>query len=1083
MSSAKSILFLTMFACLLVLNGCGGSGSSFGDGSVSGGSGNNSSNNGSSGTASGVVAGVVADGPLQGATVSLYVQGTSQVAALCGPSGSAACETKTDSGGNFTFQVRTGGDSDALLVVASGGRDGTTGVDFSGMKLVAPLAMFPGRESSVTVSPLTTLVSGAAAGGTPVLVAEAQVRILLGLDPGTDLGQVPSQDVALLRRSLLLTKIASEIKTGSQFQKADTLGPISAPEPFQAINALVKESQALVDADGNLNTNILADLNLDAQARQRIAETYSTLQGKTDGLAKAFGQQELVEGLSRTLARMHQDDETFDPQNATYQKNISLLAAKIRLALGDKILPLGGIAPQRLARYVLFTYDLTPFDIWLQDSASFEQSLVRQENGSTVALGSDPNIGKLADIKALYSVAVPLLADELPGDDNLKRINYYYNSDASPFYTAEKLIGGVFNDQLNDDVMSDIAHGEAENGLLDQARTFIETQIFQSQDKADAYRTYALDLLRFGKTADAISNLKKAEDLYRKVIDAKGAASLASSDAANLQWLAAAYRQAGDLASAQAVLAYLDSLTPYLTKYSTFARLLTGTEKVADAYLQEGRVDQAAPLIDSMYALAQRTPPNDVIGLEFYSLKVYFLKETAKRYVAIGDTGKVLEIFNLIQSIRADDGLQNLTKGDTWPYMPDMVAALYQVGAKQQAFDLADSIPDTFQNFLGSTRSGTKYQKQAFKLVATYEALTNGLPSALTIINEHFPDDTDKIEALTYFALNKEAPYVALALIGDGQLQTAKQALDLAANLVAGLAETSDADKYRNMVQEGCVKIADLYYEAGDDADAELLLGRAESVVGGLTGAEYVVDGLADIASTYVELGNAGRAGTLLDQAGAAIDAAAGALDPRDAASLYQTVIEADLAMGRREAPAALLADDVAVSRQIFDPTGSYTGSDHDKMAGYEIDELVTAADEYIRSGDSATAIGVLDEAWSVAGQMYTDAKAMQKKVDIVATYCKAGDLERGAALANSLPYATDRYQAIEAMAAYYAQKDDFPGTRVASIDTDKDGMPDFFNPLATPADIAASGLTLDPDSDGDGIPDVSDARPLYPDN
>jgi hypothetical protein len=84
--------------------------------------------------------------------------------------------------------------------------------------------------------------------------------------------------------------------------------------------------------------------------------------------------------------------------------------------------------------------------------------------------------------------------------------------------------------------------------------------------------------------------------------------------------------------------------------------------------------------------------------------------------------------------------------------------------------------------------------------------------------------------------------------------------------------------------------------------------------------------------------------------------------------------------------------------------------------------------------------------------------------------------------LANSLQYAADRYAALESIAEYYAQKDDFPGTWVASVDTDKDGEPDFFNPLATAADISASGLVLDDDSDGDGIPDTRDARPLYKD-
>ena len=56
---------------------------------------------------------------------------------------------------------------------------------------------------------------------------------------------------------------------------------------------------------------------------------------------------------------------------------------------------------------------------------------------------------------------------------------------------------------------------------------------------------------------------------------------------------------------------------------------------------------------------------------------------------------------------------------------------------------------------------------------------------------------------------------------------------------------------------------------------------------------------------------------------------------------------------------------------------------------------------------------------------------------------------------------------------------DAFPLLFVASVDTDGDGRPDFFNPAATQEQIAASGLVLDPDADGDGVVNGEDSFPI----
>ncbi len=64
------------------------------------------------------------------------------------------------------------------------------------------------------------------------------------------------------------------------------------------------------------------------------------------------------------------------------------------------------------------------------------------------------------------------------------------------------------------------------------------------------------------------------------------------------------------------------------------------------------------------------------------------------------------------------------------------------------------------------------------------------------------------------------------------------------------------------------------------------------------------------------------------------------------------------------------------------------------------------------------------------------------------------------------------------AIAASGLVLDAFPTQKVASVDTDGDGMPDTFHAGATPAEIAASGLTEDTDDDNDGVADAMDSLP-----
>ncbi|MBE0598224.1 MAG: hypothetical protein IH614_13230, partial [Desulfuromonadales bacterium] len=1012
---------------------------------------------------------------------------TQEVLKLCSASGVGRCETVTVEDGSFHLRVHAQR-LESLVLKADGGQDQETGVDFGGLTLRAPLALFAGREEQIILSPATSLLTARLRYPGPDLgTAFDEIRRDLGLDAAADLGTRPSSDPVLLHRTLLLTAIALELERGGE------------ADPFAHIGD--RTSELLLFSPEGVEAGALAALGInDAAVIARLLALDRALTA-ADDLPAAFRRTGILHGLEEIAERMLQDDPAFEPLHPQFRQNLATLADLVVQAAGPTVIPFGGVAQQRIARYLFFTYDLTQWPSLAGDPATFAPLLLHPETGQP--LSADPRIAELARLRSLYSVSVPLLAYEHPRDDNQSRLFYFSNSDLSPFYFAELVAGEILDDLFSDQVMLAIAKGKGESGLLTEAEAIVATQVFQAEKRGAGYWQLGATLIDYGRSAQALPALVKAEEFYRKVVEAKGYASISQADVRNLLDVALGLRRAGDLAASQRSIDYLAALAPYFNTTALYGSVLTGTWKLADEYLARGEPALAAPLVDFMHTFASQTPPN-VVGSNYsYKAKVFYLVETAKRFADLGQLTRVNEIYGQVQAIRANDGFKNLTAGETWLYMVDFVELLYRCGHSETAFALAGEIPAI-------------NAVKAFKLVATYEALNNGLAPALSIIETHLPLRADKIEALTYFANNLQAEFVALALINRWQEggapawypEAARQALETALREIALLTPATDAERYQQLLQRGYIKVAGLFRLAGEFGRAEeLLAGEAQAALATISILKPRVDALVDLALEYHRLDLAlraagkpgvGGAEALLLQAAEEIrltvaatvrpaSPATAATLYRDFANLYEKVIAALLDAGRRSTVIALTPLLTESAGAIFDSAALYAGNDHDTWAGREVDLLLRAAEFLTLVGDRVGAATVLAETEKVARQIWTEAVRIEKfthesKRNIIGGYAAAGYFEPALALARSLPYTADRHRGLQTIAITYAGRDDFPATEVARIDTDGDGRPDFFHPLATAEQIAASGLVLDDDCDGDGIPDLLDRRPWHRD-
>jgi tetratricopeptide (TPR) repeat protein len=1007
-----------------------------------------------------ILFGIVEDGPLEGARVFLRDISTGETVRYCGASGTGRCETITGDDGTFSLRVSALALGKPLEFFTSGGFDRSSGVDFAGMPMRAPLELFRGREEQISVTPLTSALSGRLKSGDSLDEATEAIALELGLLSGSEIGIHIGERSDLLRAALLLTAMAIELaETGDL-------------DPFASLGARMNgDFPLLIDPAGVLQPLTLAEWGFDGRTIDHLLALDRELREGSGPLCDRFRKALLTGALAQTVGLMLGESDGFDHDHPALHQNLSTLAQNILTAAGDTPLPVNGIPPLRIARYVLFAYQLTSFEALTADPELFSSGLA--------PLKDDERIAELAVLRTLYAVSVPLLDHEIPGDDNQRRIEYFYNSDASPFFLAEKLLAMVFDDQIRDPLLVEIASGKAEVGLIDEALALVDTQVYLSESKARGYRGIGDALVSYGRKSEALEALLKAEYFAIRFTQNKGA-NLTTTDALLLQSIGSSFRRAGDSEGAQRMVAYLESFIPFLNTPTVFGRIIVGTWQLADAYISEGDFTSALPLVDSMHDFAERTPSNLTPDGPHFKARVFYLIETAKRFAALERNVAVEEVWGLVQALRAAD---SLTKTETWVYMPDVVELLYRLGRRQEALDLAALIP-------------ASHSAKAYKLVATYEALYYGIDTAMEVVKTHISATVDQVEALTYFALNKSNEYIALGLIQRGEFDAALEALDIAASLVGDIEVGTERLVYQQVIQRGYVKIADLYHLAGDDESAFEMLKKALEVARTMKGLQNEVDSLIDILLGYHQLGEESIAAELMVAASNAL-AGAQEVSPFDRATLYNRLIGACIEIGHREAAAQILSQYAAVAREIFDPWVVYPGNNRDRQLRRQAEHLIRAARFSRKLSDRIGARDLLFEAADAARLIYVEKDRLAIFVgpvaggaeSIVSGLAAAGFFDEALALVNQkdsedrLYFTTPgRNQGLLAIARVYAQRDDFPGTKVASIDFDGDGRPYFFHPLASPEEILASRLILDDDSDGDGIPDVLDRRPLFAD-
>lgn len=702
--------------------------------------------------------------------------------------------------------------------------------------------------------------------------------------------------------------------------------------------------------------------------------------------------------------------------------------------------------------------------------------------------------------------------------------NYYYSSTLSHLNKAEAIKATIDDDTISDEINIELVAAYVLAGYSEkEASTFAE--ISTVEDKAYAYRSAALSLDVMNDSDSAISYRNLAEENYNLYMAEKGLDNVASTDASFYQNLIGDFNNEGQFDEARQLIARVNLYAEAVREdeYNTaWGRFLTAAWSTADdmvtAYLENPTEDD---LLLAVEAVSNYAEMNKKTGYADYrdepaeTIKSLYHQRASEHFYLLGEEELAKEYTALHIALYTNaDYDENYT----------FTASDYAAGTSGYAYPLVTTsgiyealYPDDETNFVYTTLENLG-ASDWYLSSATGEMLSseiiNDIKSGTSVADATQSAKDEFVVNLTdveeYFSALVEShtsqPKAARILYRDGYSTEAIEILNDVSNVVTSddYLSTAPYNVY-STGWKGCARITDLLAVMEGDAVSQAaicadVVNDYFSLTSEIYTTDEVIDANRDLITTYGFVDDL----TGISSAAANMQAAANILEELEGKLTSQLDVAGYLMMyglfdeSRTSLDYALAtiseiaaSDDTEVLEEaISDIAGSLLkmsygeelDSYHERF-GYLYTTKLNALE--IPSYDIfyADLITVLQEKvneLTTKALTLSDENQLDMMSDLIAINFQVGLYDQVEALiASDVNGDADKLALNQELAAYYAEMDDLPGSLIASVDTDHDGLPNFFIAGATQEEIDASGFTLDEDSDNDGIPDTDDLTPL----
>lgn len=720
---------------------------------------------------------------------------------------------------------------------------------------------------------------------------------------------------------------------------------------------------------------------------------------------------------------------------------------------------------------------------------------------------------------------------------NIDRAYYYYASSASTLAKAETLLSTLNDDVQQDTINTALATGYATAALDSQVEKSLASIVTDVQ-KAQALIQVAEQYNRQQRFSEANVYAAEAQSIYSQYLAAKGLSNFNNDDAAFYADLATAYENGNNPAAAASVFNVLDLLfssiftgeysTAMLRSFYAFRNLVDDRIELWLAAPTDETRTQLLQLTEKLYSYAKLIPNqvvsndrNGNLGKPYFATKQGGLQAAVTNFITLNAFDRAKQALADNMAIHGVVGYDATITRTADPYA-EVSSTEYPAGIALVADELVtlypelpvslilDAIPNATANVIALAES---YYTEG-KLMAQVRSAATG-EDALAAVRA----TRDEADLRSYFtnlvAFNSVAntPKAAVYRINIGDYAGAKLLLDEAVTVLTSEAyiaenlfmqpfvtghvgchfiiqshlliaqrDTQNREQHLNDTRSAaqvCVDLAQTYYTVGDDstdvwisdavqANSEVVqylapLGMQEQIDTIIATAEvnlakYTSAAIADKAADLKMIGSAFATGSRFASAQPYYDRAIELVEQLEAAS-------EDNLLGRE-------------TTRFFD----YSASSSRYLSFYQAlraqaglvenySQLLETARQNMIALYNST-LNKLDTA-SLQTQL-TYIPQIADDFALLQQYDAALALRANTSLGN-----VERNSITTQIAQRLSVHDDFPGTTVASVDTDNDGKPNFFAAYATEQDIIASGLTLDEDSDNDGTEDQDDKFPL----